>query len=94
MRLSIAALLVVMAAPAEATVNYAIDLTRPEHHTGQVSIAFPSADGPYLDVKMPAWRTGRYTIMNLANGVSQFTATDASGRPLRWQKICAEKFGR
>ena len=87
MRLPIAALLLVIAAPAEATVNYAIDLTRPEHHTGQVSIGFPTADGPYLDVKMPAWRTGRYTILNLANGVSQFAATDADGRPLRWQKV-------
>jgi predicted metalloprotease with PDZ domain len=88
MKYTIAALLLSTAAvPAQATVNYAIDLTKPEHHTGQVSIAFPSADGPYLDVKMPVWRTGRYTVLNLANGVSQFTATDAAGKPLRWQKV-------
>jgi predicted metalloprotease with PDZ domain len=87
MRYSIAALLLATAAPVQATVTYAIDLTRPEHHTGQVSIGFPATDGPYLDVKMPAWRTGRYTILNLANGVSQFAATDAAGKPLPWQKL-------
>lgn len=76
-----------LATTAEARVDYSIDLTRPEHHEGKVSIAFPEAKGPYLDIKMPAWRTGRYNILNLANGVRDFAATDASGRPLRWQKV-------
>ncbi len=81
-----AALLAAVSTPAMARVDYVIDLTKPDHHTGQVSIEFPAA-GPTLDVKMPAWRTGRYTIMNLANGVSGFGATDASGRALKWEKI-------
>lgn len=71
---------------AEARVDYGIDLRAPEHHTGQVSAAFPATNAPYLDVKMPAWRTGRYTIMNLANGVRGFHAADGQGRPLRWEK--------
>ena len=82
-----AAALIVSAAPAEATVDYTIDLTSPEHHLAQVGITFPATPAPYLDVKMPAWRTGRYTILDLANGVRRFTATDAAGRPLSWQKI-------
>jgi len=81
-----AALMAAVSTPAMARVDYAIDLTAPDHHTGQVSIQFPSA-GATLDVKMPAWRTGRYTIMNLANGVSDFAASDASGRALKWEKI-------
>ena len=84
---AIGAAALLWAGAAQATVDYAIDLTAPEHHTGIVTTTFPVSDGPYLDVKMPAWRTGRYTIMNLANGVSQFTATDASGQPLRFEKI-------
>ena len=87
MKYRAAAVLVAFSGVAEARVDYAIDLTAPEHHTGQVSIAFPRAAGPYLDVKMPAWRTGRYQILNLANGVRAFKATDAQGRPLRWQKV-------
>jgi predicted metalloprotease with PDZ domain len=81
------AALLLCSASAQATVHYAIDLTAPEHHTGIVTTEFPVADGPYLDVKMAAWRTGRYTIMNLANGVSQFAATDAGGKPLPFEKI-------
>ena len=81
------ALLACVSSPALADVDYAIDLTRPEHHSGQVTIAFPASAGDTLDVKMPAWRTGRYTIMNLANGVSGFAATDPAGRALKWVKV-------
>lgn len=87
MRVLLALLLLVSASPALARVDYAIDLTAPEHHTGRVSIAFPRTEATHLDVKMPAWRTGRYNILPLANGVRGFTATDAAGRPLAWQKI-------
>ena len=87
LRYGLAAMLLASAAAAQARVDYAIDLTSPEHHLGQVSISFPSTAAPYLDVKMPAWRPGRYTILDLANGVRRFTATDAQGRPLAWQKV-------
>lgn len=82
-----AAALVTLSGVAQARVDYAIDLTSPEHHTGRVGITFPRTSAPYIDVKMPAWRTGRYQILNLANGIRGFTAADAAGRPLRWQKI-------
>src|SRR4051794_30908821 len=82
----VAALLLVPAA-AQGRVDYAIDLTSPEHHLAQVDATFPKTDGPYLDVKMPAWRTGRYTILDLANGVRRFSATDGEGHPLAWRKI-------
>ncbi|MGZ2411596.1 putative metalloprotease with PDZ domain [Sphingomonas sp. F9_3S_D5_B_2] len=86
MRYVLAFGLVAAATSADATVRYGIDLSAPEHHTGQVTAVFPVSSGPYLDVKMPAWRTGRYTIMNLANGVRSFSAVDPRGRPLRWEK--------
>ena len=85
-RCALAALLLVPAA-AEARVDYAIDLTSPEHHLGQVSATFPVTSTPYLDVKMPAWRSGRYTILDLANGVRRFAATDAAGHALPWEKV-------
>jgi predicted metalloprotease with PDZ domain len=76
-----------VAAPAFADVDYRIDLTQPDHHEGSVEIVFPAAGGSTLDIRMPAWRTGRYTILNLANGVRGFQARDSQGRPLRWEKI-------
>ncbi len=87
MRWLIGLALLFAASLAHARVDYAIDLRAPEHHTGKVSIVFPEAPGPFLDVKMPAWRTGRYNILNLANGVRGFAAADAQGQPLRWQKV-------
>lgn len=86
-RFIIAALLFVLASAAQARVDYAIDLRTPEHHTGRVSIAFPVTAAPFLDVKMPAWRTGRYSILNFASGVRDFAASDPQGRSLRWEKI-------
>ncbi len=86
-RLAVAAIAVTFTGAANATVHYAIDLTSPEHHSGKVSITFPAGTGDTLDVKMPAWRTGRYQILNLANGVSEFSAKDAAGRALRWEKV-------
>ncbi|QNM82880.1 M61 family metallopeptidase [Sphingomonas sabuli] len=87
MRYSLAALLLIAGSPAAATVDYAIDLTSPEHHSSMVTATFPTTSAAFLDVRMPAWRTGRYSILNLANGVSDFVAMDGNGRPLRWQKI-------
>ena len=83
----LALLLAGVATPAIAGVDYKIDLTKPGHHAGRVEIGFPATTGATLDVKMPAWRTGRYQILNLANGVRDFAATDDSGRPLKWQKV-------
>jgi len=36
-------------------------------------------------VMMPAWRTGKYKILDLANGVRAFSATNATGNFLNWQ---------
>lgn len=72
--------------PALADVDYHIDLTDPVHHTGNVEITFPATDKAYLEVKMPAWRTGYYRILNLANGVRDFVAHTDDGTSLNWQK--------
>jgi len=83
--LTIGALLLASASVARADVAYRVDLTAPEHHTAKIGAIFPAGQKT-LDVIMPAWRTGRYQIQNLANGVSRFVASDAAGRPLAWQK--------
>ena len=75
------------AASAQAQVAYHVDFTDPVHHRAMVSATFPAAPGETLDVKMPDWRTGAYEIRDLANGVSQFRAMDAAGKPLAARKI-------
>ncbi|MBB1386824.1 M61 family metallopeptidase [Pseudoalteromonas sp. SG45-5] len=70
-----------------ADVNYALSISQPEHHLGNVSVEFPKTAQAHIDVKLPAWRTGRYEILNLANGVRYFHAKDENGKALKWEKI-------
>ena len=73
--------LMLAAFSANATVDYKIDLTQPEHHIGKVTMTLPAgSESP--SVMMPAWRTGKYKILDLANGVRQFKATDSTGKIL------------
>ncbi|WP_405597937.1 MULTISPECIES: M61 family metallopeptidase [unclassified Pseudoalteromonas] len=70
-----------------ADVNYVLSISQPEHHLGNVSVEFPKTAQAHIDVKLPAWRTGRYEILNLANGVRYFHAKDENGKALKWEKI-------
>ena len=79
-------LLLFAAAYADATVEYQLDLSAPQHHIGVVSMTLP-AGSSQVTVMMPAWRTGKYKILDLANGVRQFSALDAQGKQLTWQHL-------
>ncbi|MCO7223900.1 M61 family metallopeptidase [Pleionea sp. CnH1-48] len=67
-------------------VHYTITMTQPEHHLAEVKVSFPAYEGDYLDVMLPAWRTGRYEILDLANGIRHFKAT-SKGKALKWKKV-------
>ena len=82
-KLSIAALLLASFG-ASATVDYKIDLSTPEHHMGEITMTLPAGSGD-ATVMMPAWRTGKYQILDLANGVRDFEAVDDKGNKLSWQ---------
>ncbi|MBY6186230.1 PDZ domain-containing protein [Marinobacter hydrocarbonoclasticus] len=74
------------AIPAWADVAYHIDIDQPDHHLAQVSVTFPTAQAGSFKVQMPNWRTGRYTLLPMADGVRKFEAVDDHGNPLAWQK--------
>ena len=78
-------LLLAAAASAHAQVDYQLRVTDAAQHLAEVKATFPAASGP-LEVQMPNWRTGRYQILNLANGVRQFKAVDGKGRALAVEK--------
>jgi predicted metalloprotease with PDZ domain len=80
-----ALLLLAAAAGAQAQVAYQLRISDAAQHLAEVKAIFPAAAGP-LDVQMPNWRTGRYQILNLANGVRQFKAVDGKGRALAVEK--------
>ncbi|QOY96746.1 M61 family metallopeptidase [Massilia sp. UMI-21] len=69
-------------ATARADVDYQLRITNAAQHLAEVRASFPATTDTTLDVQMPNWRTGRYNILNLANGVRLFKAFDAKGEAL------------
>jgi predicted metalloprotease with PDZ domain len=73
---------------AQPSVTYKLGMSKPSTHIFEIELNFdklPSADKE-LDVKIPAWRTGRYFIFDFAGGVIEFSAHDGSKKALAWQK--------
>lgn len=75
-----------MASSAWADVDYQIDLKSPEHHLAEVKVTFPQHSGQQLKVNLPVWRTGKYQVLPLADGVRRFHATDEQGNSLPWKR--------
>src|SRR5438874_2490739 len=73
-RALLASFLTLMSGAACADVDYQLRISDAAHHLAEVSATFPAATGTTLDVQMPIWRTGRYEVLNLANGVRRFKA--------------------
>ncbi|MBZ2209884.1 M61 family metallopeptidase [Massilia soli] len=80
-------LFLLAAAPAaRADVDYQLRISDAAQHLAEVRATFPAVSGATLDVQMPNWRTGRYQILNLANGVRTFKAVNANGEALQVAK--------
>lgn len=77
------------AMPALADVDYHIDINQPTHHLAQVSVSFPQSDSDVLTVNLPVWRTGRYQVLPVADGVRLFHATDSKGKSLPWKRTAS-----
>lgn len=71
----------------QAAVIVDINIVEPAHHLAKVDVSFEKAKTETLLVKLPTWRTGRYQILKLANGIRAFSAKDQQGNSLTWQKI-------
>ncbi|MBT1443234.1 M61 family peptidase [Shewanella sp. JM162201] len=68
--------------PAFAAVDYRIDLRSPAHHLARVEAEFPEVKSGEFTVNLPVWRTGKYEVLPLADGIRQFVAKDSAGKPL------------
>ncbi|MGE5314618.1 MAG: M61 family metallopeptidase [Acidobacteriota bacterium] len=69
-------------------VLYTLSMPKPANHLLEVEATFkniPSSEN-VLDVLLPVWRPGRYLVLDLANGVQNFSAADEHGAPLPWKK--------
>ncbi len=68
--------------------NIVVDITidQPQHHYANIDINFDRFDTKKATFHLPTWRTGRYEILNLANGIREFKAFDSQGHSLKWTK--------
>ena len=55
-------------------------------YTYRVIMRLSPAKGPYTDLRMPAWRPGRYILQNYAGALYHFSAQTPDGQPLAWKK--------
>jgi predicted metalloprotease with PDZ domain len=79
-----------MAKPAMAkpAIEYLVETTEPSHHLMQVSMVFDNLPNSNLVLHLPAWRTGKYQILNLAKDIRHFTAINqATGKVLKSSKL-------
>ncbi|MGH7538815.1 MAG: M61 family metallopeptidase [Gemmatimonadales bacterium] len=68
-------------------VRYEVSIASAAGHLFHVKAWFPTAGEDTLLVSLPAWSPGSYTIENYARYVRHFTARDAAGKSLFWDRL-------
>lgn len=74
------------AALAQDSVQYQLRISNAAQHTAEVSARFPGSAKADPVVQLPNWRTGRYEILPLANGLRAVKAATADGKPVPLRK--------
>ena len=75
--------------PAAPEISFTVAMPRPHTHLLEVQVAVKrTVDGPAEEsLVMPVWTPGSYLVREFARHVQDFAATNASGQPLKWEKI-------
>ncbi|GAA5185948.1 PDZ domain-containing protein [Ferrimonas gelatinilytica] len=79
-------MLAICSLPGWAQVNYHIEITEPEHHLARITLTLPTSPAGEVVLQLPNWRTGRYQLLPMADGIRRFQAEDGEGRTLAWRK--------
>jgi predicted metalloprotease with PDZ domain len=70
------------------TISYTVSMSKPWTHLLEVEMRVNWENMPALaELKMPVWTPGSYLIREYARHVEDFSAKDAGGNALSWQKI-------
>jgi predicted metalloprotease with PDZ domain len=64
-----------------------VTIEKPQHHYAKININFDAFTTEQAQFHLPIWRTGRYEVLNLANGIREFSAIDSEGHKLEWLKV-------
>jgi predicted metalloprotease with PDZ domain len=74
-------------ASAPLDLQYTVRVDRPASHMMDVEIVARRVQQAQLKFVIPAWGPGRYAIYNFAKNIQEFSADDAEGHPLPWNKL-------
>lgn len=66
--------------------DYHVSMPEPASHLFHVVLTCTGIKGETLDLKMPAWTPGYYQLLNYAINVTNFKATDETGKEITWNK--------
>ena len=73
--------------PVAPTIAYTVSMSKPATHLLEVEMRLNWATMPErAELKMPVWTPGSYLIREYARHVESFSAKDAGGSDLMWQK--------
>ncbi|HNP19596.1 MAG TPA: M61 family peptidase [Fulvivirga sp.] len=67
--------------------KYLMSLDSPLKHFIKISLEIDNINDPYIDLKLPIWRPGRYEAANYAKNIQSFNALEKNGKPLKYEKI-------
>lgn len=67
--------------------QYDVAMPDPASHLFEVTLHCPVETVTTLDLKMPVWTPGSYLVREYAKHLQDFSATDAQGQSLSWQKV-------
>ena len=70
-------------------ISYRLAMSRPASHLFEVTIdiSIPAVDtSAFVDLQMPRWQPGRYSVADFAKNVQQFSA-QSQNQPLEWDKV-------
>lgn len=68
-------------------IAYHLSWDNPNSHYFDIRMEITNTDESHVDVRVPAWRPGRYILQNFAKNLNHFAAADESGNALPFQKI-------
>ena len=67
---------------AEFRADYTVEVASTSAHLFHVTTDLKNVEGPAVELSLPTWTPGWYTVENYAKNVLRFKVTDAGGRAL------------
>lgn len=74
------------AAPPAMALSYTLALPNPHTHLYEITLTVANVTTPTLDLQLPTWTPGSYLQREYARHVQDFTASDAAGNAMAWEK--------